>query len=255
MCSVAAAIKFSMGNAIVPSDGNMCSRVTSNVHCKLPAAPAGGFQRRLLGCTSASVNGKLGGAAAAATVSDVAMLLISHRLRAEPVDSISVYITMDHRDPVLGVLCTMLHVECVVVAGRQCSGDCKPDGVSHSSHAIAPRGTVFAITNPLFAGKYPGAVPPRAPLGRAVRLCGAAELCAALQLMQAWLHPGLAQLPSWTGSRCFWPTATVSLARLRLLLVLPSANLLADAVSQNCMITGCTAVYCSVAAGLQDGRY
>ena len=47
---------------------------------------------------------------------------------------------------------------------------------------------------PLCAGEYPDAVPAGAPVGIAVRLCGATELCAALQLMQTRLHPDLAQV-------------------------------------------------------------
>jgi hypothetical protein len=43
-------------------------------------------------------------------------------------------------------------------------------------------------------GEHPGTVPEGAPAGVAVRLCGAAELAAALQLMQARLHPALAQV-------------------------------------------------------------
>jgi hypothetical protein len=60
---------------------------------------------------------------------------------------------------------------------------------------------VVAHATPSLAGEYPGAVPPGAPAGIAVRLCGATELCTALQLMQARLHPGLAQVPLW-GIEC-----------------------------------------------------
>lgn len=60
--------------------------------------------------------------------------------------------------------------------------------------AISCCKAVVAHATPSLAGEYPGAVPPGAPVGIAVRLCGATELCAALQLMQARLHPGLAQV-------------------------------------------------------------
>ena len=61
---------------------------------------------------------------------------------------------------------------------------------------------VVAHTTPSLAGEYPGAVPPGAPAGIAVRLCGATELCTALQLMQGRLHPGLAQVPLWGVVEC-----------------------------------------------------
>ena len=43
------------------------------------------------------------------------MLLISHRLRAEPIDKMSVYITMDTPDPVLGPMCPILFVSSSVL--------------------------------------------------------------------------------------------------------------------------------------------
>jgi hypothetical protein len=68
---------------------------------------AGGLRRRLLGCAAAcSVDGDAFGstAAAAGASATVSMLLLSHRLRADPVDRISVYVTLDAPDPVLGKL-------------------------------------------------------------------------------------------------------------------------------------------------------
>jgi hypothetical protein len=73
-----------------------------------------------------------------------------------------------------------------VASGRQSSGGC------WDLWALS-RPDVQRATESCDHG--PDAVPPGAPVGIAVRLCGAAELCAALQLMQARLHPELAQVP------------------------------------------------------------
>lgn len=99
----------------------------------IDAASEGGLRRRLLGCASAcNVDGhSLGsGAAGAGAPSTVAMLLLSHRLRAEPVDKISVYVTMDAPDPVLGEraakrsVCSPGEVGdgCCVIYCRSCAG-------------------------------------------------------------------------------------------------------------------------------------
>lgn len=56
------------------------------------------------------------------------------------------------------------------------------------------RSGIGSVVMTLAVGEDPAAAPQGAPVGVAVRLCGAAELAAALQLMRARLHPGLAQV-------------------------------------------------------------
>lgn len=121
------------------------------------------------------------------------MLLLSHRLRAEPVDKISVYVVMDAPDPVLGKaqscywICAALRLQ-----GQQ-------QGFPDLAFRLSSRTCVTDLNNRFFLpsphpGEDPAAVPEGAPAGVAVRLCGAAELASALQLMQARLHPELAQV-------------------------------------------------------------